>query len=115
MFFLALGSFHLYSMLRRSVAYSLSVASCPRQFQFAFSAPVISRIFLECCLMPSAIQIYSPLRRSLVHSSNVASCPRQFQFAFSAPVVSRTFLECCLMPSAIAIYIPCSGGHSQIP
>ena len=135
----ALGNFNLHSLLRRSLAHSLNVASRPRQFQFTFPAPAVARTFLECCLMPSAISIYIPrsgghshipwmlphalgnfnlyslLRRSLAHSLNVASCPRQFQFTFPAPAVIRTFLECCLMPSAISIYIPCSGGHSHIP
>ena len=132
----ALGNFNLHSPLRRSLAHSLNVASCPRQFQFTFPAPAVIRTFLECCLMPLAISIYIPapavnhtflecclhalgnfnlhfpLRRSLAHSLNVASCPWQ---SSPAPAVDHTFLECPFMPSAISIYISRSGGHSHIP
>src|SRR5436190_1518684 len=108
MFFHALGNFDLYFPLRRSfayflnvvsrswqflplrwsVVYSLNVTSCPRQFQFSFSASAVICVFSECCFMPLAISL--------------------------ASVVSHIFLECSFMPSVISIYISRSSDHSHI-
>src|SRR5947207_12133642 len=78
-----LGSFNLHSPLRWSVAHSLNAASFPRQLQFIFPAPAVTRRFLECCLMPLAISIY------ILHSGGHSHIPEFF-----------------LMPLAIQIYFP---------
>src|SRR5208282_3234389 len=69
----ALGNLNLHSVL---ITLSLNILSCPRQFQFSFSAPAVIRVFPECRLTPLAV---SP-----------------------APAVSRTFPECHLMPLAVS-------------